>query len=124
MLTFERLLIDSGLPAALFETAVVLRAGIRYSQLVTLAIMERNPTLALEAYKLAKQLPSTATAERLRIDGYELNGLLHERSELVICYKGERVDLLKSLRPDEAARARIFMMPALTTPSRTSRPMS
>jgi hypothetical protein len=107
-LTFERLLIKGQVPAAGIEAAVATRARIRYGHLITLAIMERNPAAAVEAYELAKRLPSTATVQQLRIDGYKINGLLSEGSELVICYKGQRVHLLKGLREDEAARARIF----------------
>jgi hypothetical protein len=105
-LTFEQLLTDSGLER--IHAPVAMRARIRYGHLVTLAIMERKPSLAREAYELAKVLPSTATAEGLRMAGYKLNGMMHEGSELIICYKGEQMHLLKGLHEDEAARARIF----------------
>jgi hypothetical protein len=107
-LTFERLLINGGLPAAFMEAAAVGRARLKYGQLITLALMERNPAVAVEAYVMAKRLPSTATVKELQIKGYKLSGLLCDGSELVTCYKGQRVHLLKGLREDEAARARIF----------------
>lgn len=107
-LTFEQLLMVGGLPKTRIEVAVVLRARIQYGHMIIQAVMERNPMVAREAYELAKLLPSTTTAQRLRLEGYKINGLLCEGSELVICYKGERVHLLKGLRDEEAVRARIF----------------
>lgn len=107
-LTFEQLLTADGLPETRLEAAVALRARIKYNHMVTLAIMERNPMVAREAYELAKLLPSTTTVQGLRLEGYKINGLLYEGSELAICFKGERVHLLKGLRDDEAVRARIF----------------
>ena len=87
---------------------MVIRARIKYGYLVTQAIMERRPTLAVEAYELGKRLPSTTTVNELQVEGYKLNGMMYEGSELVICYKGEQVHLLKSLRDDEARRAQVF----------------
>jgi len=107
-LTFERLLINGGLPAAFIEAAAAQRARINYGHVVTLALLERNPAVALGAYEMAKRLPSTATVKVLHSKGYKLGGLLCQGSELVVCYKRLRVYLLKSLREDEAARVRIF----------------
>jgi hypothetical protein len=107
-LTFEQLLVDSGYPAAHIEASALLRARVKYGHLVTLALMERNPAVAREAYELGKRLPSTTTVATLKVAGYKLNGLLFEGSELVICFKDESVYLLKSLRDDEARRARAF----------------
>ena len=95
------------MPAAHVEKAVALRAQVKYGHLVELAILQREPALALEAYELAKRLPSTTTMDALDIErGYKFNGLLYEGSELVVCYKGVQAHLLKGLREDEAARAR------------------
>jgi hypothetical protein len=75
-LTFERLLLESGLRPSDIEAPALTRARIKYGHLVTLAIMEHSPSLAVEAYELGKRLPSTATAQELRIAGYKMNGLL------------------------------------------------
>ena len=92
------------------EAPAALRARLKYGHLVTLSIMERRPDLAVEAYELGKRLPSTATVRELQVAGYDVNGLLHEGSELAICFtEDSRVHLLKGLRDDEAARARSFL---------------
>jgi hypothetical protein len=106
--TFERLLIDSGYPAAHIEASALLRARMKYAHLVTLALMERNPAVARVAYELGERLPSTTTVAALKAAGYQLDGLLCEGSALVVCYKDESVYLLKSLRDDEARRVRAF----------------
>lgn len=90
------------------EGSVLRRARIKYGHLVTLAIMERNYTSARDAYELATRLPSTTTMESLRVDGFKINGPLYEGSDLIICYRDERVHLLKGLRDDESLRAREF----------------
>jgi hypothetical protein len=106
--TFERLLIDSGYPAAHIEASALLRARMKYAHLVTLALMERNPAVARVAYELGERLPSTTTVAALQAAGYQLDGLLCEGSALVVCYKDESLYLLKSLRDDEARRVRAF----------------
>jgi hypothetical protein len=106
VVTFDGLLKAAGVPRV--EHAAALRARIKYGNMVTQAMMERNSDLALEAYKLGQMLPSTATARELRVAGYMLNGLLFEGGELVICYKQQRIHVLKSLDQREAARAREF----------------
>jgi hypothetical protein len=108
VVTFERLLIDSGYPAAHIEASALLRARMKYAHLVTLALMERNPAVARVAYELGERLPSTTTVAALKAAGYQLDGLLCEGSALVVCYKDESVYLLKSLRDDEARRVRAF----------------
>ena len=108
-LTFERLLERGGLRRSEIEKPAVIRARIKYGNLVAQSVMEHRPDIAVEAYELGKRLPSTATVWELQVAGYKVNGLLHEGSELAICYKGDRVHLLKGLRDDEAARARSFL---------------
>ena len=108
-LTFERLLERGGLLRSEIEKPAVIRARIKYGNLVAQSVMEHRPDIAVEAYELGKRLPSTATVWELQVAGYKVNGLLHEGSELAICYKGDRVHLLKGLRDDEAARARSFL---------------
>jgi hypothetical protein len=108
-ITFERLLEDGGMRRSTIEASAALRARLKYGHLVALSIMERRPDLAVEAYELGKRLPSTATVRELQVAGYTVNGLLHEGSELAICFKDSRVHLLKGLRDDEAARARGFL---------------
>ena len=108
-ITFERLLEDGGMRRSAIEASAALRARLKYGHLVAHSIMERRPDLAVEAYELGKRLPSTATVRELQVAGYTVNGLLHEGSELAICFKDSRVHLLKGLRDDEAARARGFL---------------
>ena len=108
-ISFERLLEDGGMRRSAIEAPAALRARLKYGHLVALSIMERRPDIALEAYELGKRLPSTATVRELQVAGYNVNGLLHEGSELAICFKNDRVHLLKGLRGDEAARARSFL---------------
>ena len=108
-LTFERLLEAGGKRRSQIEAAAATRARIKYGHLVSLALMERKPELAVEAYELGKRLPSTATVRELGVAGYQVNGLLYEGSELAICFREDRVHLLKGLRADEAARARLFL---------------
>ena len=91
------------------EAPAAFRARLKYGHLVALSIMERRPDIAVEAYELGKKLPSTATLRELQVAGYKVNGLMHEGSELTICFKNDRVHLLKGLRGDEAARARSFL---------------
>ena len=109
LLSFECLLEKGGLRSSDIEKPAVIRARIKYGNLVTQSLMERNPDIAVEAYELGKRLPSTATVQELRVAGYLVNGLLHEGSELAICFKEDRVHLLKGLRDDELARARSFL---------------
>lgn len=115
-LTFEQLLIKAGMRLRDIEKGVVVRANIMYGLGVMNAVSFQKPDVALEAYQLAKQLPSTTTVASLGVDGYQLNGPLFEGSDLTICYKGGQVYILKGLSPDEAARAHAFQVAVAGAP--------
>ena len=110
-LTFEDLLVEGGMRATDIAPEVVECANLRYSGAIVNAIMQHKPELAMEAYKLASMLPSTATVAELHAEGYmfsERPQVPDEDSVLTLCYRDERVYLIKPLRVDEAARAHTF----------------
>ena len=106
--TFEELLVEGGLRRANLSCGALRRARIKYANSILLAAHERNATLAVDVYEAAARLPSTSTQLQLSIAGYRMNGPLFDLSELTICYKGERVYVLKCLDPNEAARIATF----------------
>ena len=99
---------QAGLKLAEITAGPLYRARTKYGAATLLAVQEQNAAAARDVYELAQRLPSTATIDELSVFGYKLNGLLFESSELVVCYKGERVHVLKCLDSKEAARLARF----------------
>mmetsp|Transcript_4248 Transcript_4248/g.5964 ORF Transcript_4248/g.5964 Transcript_4248/m.5964 type:complete len:160 (-) Transcript_4248:798-1277(-) len=77
-----------------------------FSGQVIQAFNEQLPVLAREIYQQTEALPQTETENRLKIEGYLLNGPLHAGNDaIVICYKGLKVYLLKALTNKEYSQA-------------------
>lgn len=106
--TFEELLKSALLVPRL---GVVRRAKIKFSPAILIALHDRDADLAVEVYRMAEALPNSATIDELKDRGFLLNSQLQllEGSALVVCFKDERVHLLKHLDPGELARARDFL---------------
>ena len=106
--TFEELLKSALLVP---RGGVVRRAKLKFSPAILIAMHERDVDLALEVYRMAEALPSSATIDELKDRGFALNSQLQllEGSALVVCFKDERVYLLKHLGPREHARACDFL---------------
>ena len=95
-------------PRETFDQNILRRVGLRYSSQATFAVQEQDSVLALDVYDKTSLLPDTATVSALLIEGYRMNGALFPGSELVICYKGLKVCILKGLSVDEWKNAKTF----------------
>lgn len=68
-------------------------------------IVERNdPAMAKRLYEKVKSWPSHATIQALNVEGYKINGLLHEHLDITTCFYGLEERVLKPLADDEHAR--------------------
>jgi len=88
--------------------SVLRRMNTRYSSAVLLALGSHDVQLALDTYASAESLPSTTTDAQFQGEGWTLDGLLYEGSNLTQCFKGLSPFLLKGLDGREAQRARSF----------------
>ena len=84
---------------------IMRRILARFPVRLTHVLESGNRQYALDLYLAAEQLPSHATAENFRADGYTLDGPLFEGSSLTVCFKGLKVFVAKCLGSDEYARA-------------------
>jgi serine/threonine protein kinase len=75
---------------------------------MVLAILEQDSKAALDVYDKTCNLPATATDAALSVDGYRMNGPLFPGSPLILCYRGLKVFVLKSLSEDEHENAVAF----------------
>jgi serine/threonine protein kinase len=93
-----------------FDPAILTRMRERYTTRVKVILEEQNEEFARNSYCLAEILPGTSTrifAED--VYGYVINGVYELRDELVICYKGRAVFLLKLMSDSESKRIYEFM---------------
>ena len=120
--TFEQLLVRGGLREDDISASVLRRARTKYANAILLAVQDSRAAEAVDIYRHAERLPSTATVLQLEVDGYLLNGSLFEGSELTLCYRAEKVFILKSLEDKEAERIRVFhaAIPGHSIPGITS----
>ena len=108
-LGFEDLL-AMRIPATKIKAGVVLRCRRRLGYLVQQAVSERNPGVAKQAYDEAEALPQTATEDKLKIEGYELNGeFCAVNHNNIMCWKGTVPCLLKTLTEKEFNRGKVFL---------------
>lgn len=81
----------------------------RFPQRVRNAVDFQNSTLALDVYTAAERVPSNTTGNEISAGGYQMNGPLYDGSDLITCFKGGKMYIVKGLRPDEYERAQIFL---------------
>ena len=77
------------------EARHVSRALVRYHGQVTTAIQNWDVTAAVEVYHMAVNLPATYTQAQLFVQGYHLTE--DSLADLIVCFKGIRPCVLKSL---------------------------
>ena len=98
------------LGTAFSDKAIIRRMYERFSnRIVALDGVEDEAlarVLARNIYIDTQRLPSTTTSEHFSAEGYQLDGHLHEGSNLVLCFKGLAVHLLKPLDKAEYERAK------------------
>ena len=87
-----------------FLASVAARARTRFAQRVGNALTEQSPADAARVYWDAEQLPSTTTLHTFELDGFRVNGPLHEGSELTICYRGAISYVVKGVFATDALR--------------------
>jgi len=87
-----------------FLASVAARAKTRFAQRVGNALTEQSPADAARVYWDAEQLPSTTTLHTFELDGFRVNGPLHEGSELTICYRGAISYVVKGVFATDALR--------------------
>lgn len=84
--------------------AVVRQMHRRYPAHVSAAIAANSADAAREVYLMAEALPATQTTLALEERGWCLSGALYEANDLIVCYKGIAVHVLKCLSSCEAVR--------------------
>jgi hypothetical protein len=72
------------------------------------AVEQQDAILAVDVYDKTSKHPDTTTVSALFVDGYKMGGCLFDGSELVTCYKGLKVYVLKGLSEDEWKNAEAF----------------
>jgi serine/threonine protein kinase len=78
----------------------------RYGSLVTQALLEQSPGIALDAYEQTENLPQTETEMAFKVDGYTVNGNFTAGNDaFIILHKGFRSYLLKGMSKKETSRA-------------------
>jgi serine/threonine protein kinase len=92
------------------QPGVVARCRRRFGSLVQQAVSENSIEIAQMAYEQSAALPQTNTEHQFLLEGYKLNGPWNNCNEnMIICYQGSFVKLLKVLSPKEMERGSTFL---------------